>query len=257
MDDAWARVERAAADVESGASQIARRAAAALGALPRERIPEAVDLLLRGHPSMAPLWRLATEALTEPGDVTRPFLDELDSDREAAAAAAASLPDRVLTLSYSSTVVEAIRIRGPAQTVCMRSDPGREGARMAEEIRDRTWAIVIDDGEALAKVPGEAVLTGADAVTPGGVLNKVKTGPLVQAAKAKGVPRYAVAGAAKLVGATLPVIGPFELVPLDLFTAIALPEGLVSPGEAGKRAATFRLAPELEALLHELTTSQR
>jgi Initiation factor 2 subunit family len=236
---------------------MARRAAAALTGLPKDRIPAAVDLLLRGHPSIAPLWRLATEVLaaTDPARAAQAFLAELDSDREAAAAAAAILPDRVLTLSYSSTVVEAIRLRRPAQTVCMRSDPGGEGTRVAEETRDSTWAIVVDDDEALERVPGEAVLVGADALTPEGIVNKVKTRLLAEAARAKGIPRYAVAGTAKLLGAAVPLRAPFELVALELFTAIALPGELVPPREAGKRAATFRLVPRLQALLQDLSTS--
>jgi translation initiation factor eIF-2B subunit delta len=255
VDDAWARVERAAADPDSGAAQIARRAAAALAALSPDRVRNAVDLLLRGHPSMAPLWRLANEVLpaADHAAAARTFLGRLDLDRQAAESAAAMLPDRVLTISYSSTVVEAIRIRRPQQTVCMRSEPGGEGWRMAEETRDVTTPILMDDDEALDRVPGDAVIVGADAVTPQGLVNKVKTAALAGAAGAKGIPRYAVTGETKFIESDLPVGERFEVAGLGLFTAIAVPEGLLSPEQAEERAKAVRLVPELQDLLRELS----
>jgi translation initiation factor eIF-2B subunit delta len=254
MDDAWARVERAAADLDSGAAQVARKAAAALMELPGERVHEAVEALLRGHPTMAPLWRLANDVLatTDAADAARSFLAQLGEDGQAAVTVATQLPDRVLTLSYSSTVVAAIRLRRPLQTVCMRSEPGGEGWRVAEQTRDVTTPILMDDDEALEKVPADAVLVGADAVTPDGVVNKVKTRALADAAQAKGIRRYAVAGATKFVGSSLPLGPAFELTPLDLFTAIAVPRRLLSPGEARARAEEIQLGDELQRLLANL-----
>jgi hypothetical protein len=258
VDEAWARIERAAADADSGAAQVARRAGSAISALPAARVPEAVTLLLRGHPTMAPLWRLATEVLSasDPAGAARSFLTLLDSDQGAASAAAAILPDRVLTLSYSSSVVEAIRLRRPQQTVCMRSEPGGEGWRVAEETRDCTWPIVMDDDEALQKLPGEAVVVGADAVTPEAVVNKVKTRALVEAATSKGIPRYVVAGQTKFVGQALPLRPAFETTPLELFTVVAVPGELLRPEEARRRAGQVRLSPRLRALLEELGDPQ-
>jgi Initiation factor 2 subunit family len=255
VDEAWARVERAAGDGESGAAQIARKAAAALAALPAQRFPEAVDTLLRAHSTMAPLWRLADDVLstTDPAGAARSFLQQLDHDGEAGTTAANILPDRILTLSYSSTVVAAIRIRRPFQTICMRSEPGGEGWRVAEETRDVTTPILMDDDEALEQLPTDAVVVGADAVTPDGVANKVKTGALAEAARAKGIPRYAVAGNTKFVGARLPLQSGFEVTPLELFTAIASPGGLMSPSEARVHAEGFRLREELLRLLEDLS----
>jgi translation initiation factor 2B subunit (eIF-2B alpha/beta/delta family) len=227
--------------------------------LPEGRIRAAIELLLRGHPSMAPLWRLANEALgaANPPAAARAFLTAIDSDREAAAAAASILPDRILTLSYSSTVVEAIRLRRPQQTVCMRSEPGGEGWRVAEETRDCTWPIVMEDDEALENVPAEAILVGADAVTPAGVVNKVKTVALAEAARRKSIPRYAVAGETKFIGAELPLGPAFEVAALGLFTKIASREGLLSPGEAEIRARQATIGPELQNLLRELSGLDR
>ena len=204
---------------------------------------------------MAPLWRLANEALaaTDPAQTARAFLSQLEDDARAAAVAASMLPERILTLSYSSTVVEAIRLRRPLQVVCMRSEPGGEGWRVAEETRDVTTPILMDDEESLAKVPADAVLVGADAVTPEGVVNKVKTKALAEAARTRGIQRYAVAGGTKFVGVRLPLRPAFEVTPLELFTAIAAPGGLLSAAEAGGEAASVTFGVELRRLLEELS----
>jgi translation initiation factor eIF-2B subunit delta len=258
MNQAWARVERAAADADSGAAQIARKAGAALALLPSGRIPDAVELLVRGHPSMAPLWRLANEVLSasDPAEGARSFLAMLDGDEGAASVAAAILPDRILTLSYSSSVVAAIRLRRPQQTVCMRSEPGGEGWRVAEETRDRTWSVVMEDEEALERLPGDAVVVGADAVTPQGVVNKVKTHRLAEAARSKDIPRYVVAGHTKFLGRALPLGAAFETTPLELITAVAAPGGLLGPKEARRRADDVGLSPRLTRLLEELGDPQ-
>jgi translation initiation factor eIF-2B subunit delta len=257
VDDAWARIERAAGDAESGAAQVARRAAAALSALPVEWVPRAVETLLHGHPTMAPLWRLADDVLaaTGPSEAARSFLRQLDDDGAAATSAANVLPNRILTLSYSSTVVAAIRLRRPLQTICMRSEPGGEGWRVAEETRDVTTPILMEDSEALEQIPADAVLVGADAVTPDGMVNKVKTRALAEAAQAKGIPRYAVAGNTKFLGARLPLQATFEVTSLELFTAIAVPGALLSAGEARVRAEAFPLRDELLRLLEDLSRS--
>jgi len=131
----------------------------------------------------------------------------------------------------------------------MRSDPGGEGERMADVVSAWTKAEVVDDERALAEVPAGAVITGADAITPSAVVNKVKTRILAVAAGRHGIPCYAVAGRMKLVDRELPVIGPFEPTPLELFTGVGLPDGLRSPQEAAAEAMAASLHPALLPLL--------
>ena len=219
--------------------------------VPPGRLLEAAGLVLRGHPSMAPLWRLASATL-DSGDGARgaeTFLRELTEDAVPPAALAEVLPDTVLTISYSSSVARAIELRRPSRTICMRSEPGHEGTRLAALIAPWTRVQVMDDDRALLDVPADAALTGADAVTPEAVINKVKSRSLAEAAGRKGIPCYAVAGRTKLVDRPLSVGGPFEAVPLDLFTGIALPYGLLSPAEASAWARRSRLHPALSPLL--------
>jgi hypothetical protein len=72
-----------------------------------------------------------------------------------------------------------------------------------------------------------------------------------------GVPCYVVAGDTKFVEADLSVEAPFERVPLELFSAIATSNGLLSPAEAAERATRARLHPNLSPLLAELSGPRR
>jgi translation initiation factor 2B subunit (eIF-2B alpha/beta/delta family) len=249
-----ARLGRIASDRDSGATQIARAAAEVLGTLTGSEVHEGIRLLLQGHPTMAPLWRLATEVLSagDPARGARTFLDHLQSDAAAASLLAPELPPWILTISYSSSVVEVIQKARISLVTCMRSEPGGEGVRMAEAVAPNR-ARVIEDDEAIRLVPAAAVVVGADAVSPAGLVNKVKTRALTEAARAKGVPCYAVAGDTKFVDAELPVESPFERAPLELFTAIATPDGLLSPSEAAERAAQGNIHPDLAELLTVLS----
>src|SRR5919197_4543853 len=118
---AWAEIRAVASDRRSGAAQLARRAATALGALGEHELLDAVGVLLEGHPSMAPLWRLGSALLgsDDHAAAARHFVETLDWETQAAAAvvaaslgsasASASLrrdaqprSTRVITFSYTS-----------------------------------------------------------------------------------------------------------------------------------------------------------
>jgi translation initiation factor 2B subunit (eIF-2B alpha/beta/delta family) len=248
-----ATVEAVASDRRSGAREIARAAAEALAGLDPEVVPGAVRALLRAHPAMAPLWRLATAVLEaeDPATGASRFLELLRRDDGVPRVAAPLLPDAVLTISWSSTVVAALRLRRPRTVLCMVSEPGGEGRRTAEALAD-LGARALPDEEALAAFPAGAAVVGADAVGPGGLVNKVRTGALCRAARGRGLPAIALAGETKLVSADLPAPGPFERVPLGLLDAVVLPDGPVGPDEAARRARAVPLHPSLPPLLEEL-----
>jgi len=251
---AWDDIETLARDRTMGAAATADRAARVLPAIPRDELVDAVEALLTGHPSMAPLWRLAHAALTskDPAAAAEGFRHELEGDSTAAFALSPALPGRILTISYSQSVVEALTVRKPRVVVCMESRPGGEGLSMAGTVSAYSDVEVVDDDRAIAELPAEAVLIGADAITPTVVINKVKSLELVQAAAAAGMPCYVVAGSSKLVPCELPVSDPFQAVPLELFTRIALPAGLLHPPAVAERAAAVPMHRALRALTEQL-----
>ncbi len=251
-------MERAASDRSSGAAEIARAAAGALGRLPGELVMPAIELLLRGHPSMAPLWRLASEMLSRPdrASAARGFAPVLEGDRNEGDALASQLAGRrVITISYSSSVVDLVRRARPASVLCMRSDPGGEGTHAAEKMSAWTSAAVVEDDDAISQMPGDVVVVGADAVTPRAVINKVNTRALAEAARARDLPIYAVADESKFIADELPVASPFEATPLELFVAVAGPDGLLDAKRAGEHALARPIHPKLRPLLEALLSS--
>jgi hypothetical protein len=256
VDDPWASVRRAAADGTSGAAAIASKVLFAVAKMSPNDRAQAMEMMIRAHPSMAPLWHMASfSAKPEDGRFADLWFS-LGLRRQLSEQphlAADLLPKgTIVTISSSSSVAEAIALRPPERVVCMRSEPGGEGQRMAEHISGVTRAEVIDDEAAIAQVPGDMVVMGADAVTPQGLVNKVKTRALAEAARARGVPCLAVAGRAKFVARELPIRPPFEHVPLDLIGMVVDEDRVMSPTEAAAYAQEWDLHPSLLPLLQLL-----
>jgi methylthioribose-1-phosphate isomerase len=95
----------------------------------------------------------------------------------------------------------------------------------------------------------DAVVTGADAVTPGGVVNKAGTRALAAAARRAGVPWIVLAGELKLVGAEVPVVAPFERTPIGLAGAVVAGGQLLPPQRASVLAASRPPDPRLASLM--------
>jgi hypothetical protein len=114
-------------------------------------------------------------------------------------------------------------------------------------------AEVVGDADAIERLPRvDSVVVGADAVTPGNVVNKAGTRALATAARAAGVPCIVLAGELKFLGAEVPVVPPFERTPLSLAGAVAWGGRLLGPPEASAAARAQRLDPGLSALLATL-----
>jgi translation initiation factor 2B subunit (eIF-2B alpha/beta/delta family) len=253
--EAWQGIHEAASDRLSGASKIVRRAAEALSALPSHDLEEAVLTLIRGQPSMAPLWRLGTEALgsKDHAEAARSFSIRVAAERDRIGRqAAALLPRLVVVHSFSSTVIAAVAGSG-SEAICARSDPGGEGAATAKML-DKLGArarLVKDDAALAAVAEAGAVVVGADAVGPAGVVNKIGTLRLAVASRRHSTPCYALAGESKLLAADLPAEHPFERTPLDLFTSVITEDGPLTPSQTARLATRRTLHPSLAALLEE------
>ena len=254
VDDA---IRRAARDRTSGAAEIAYVVARALPTLAdRRAVLAAARVLLRAHPAMAPLWRMLADAFREGGSAaSRSWTDRLASEPDAVARAGSWLVPRravVLTHSASSTVVAAIRVarKRVRRVVCSESLPGGEGARLARRLsRDGFDTTVVADAE-MARASGEAdlVLTGADAVTEHGVVNKVGTHLLALAAREAGVPLYAVAGSSKLLpdAAWVPARAPrYDRTPHVLVDGVVCEDGSLGAGAVRRAVRRIAIPDEL------------
>jgi hypothetical protein len=215
-----AAVLAAASDRRGGATEVAARALDGLLEVAGDPslLEEAVAMLVAGQPAMAPLWHLARAArATDPPAALAELRRRLDDDAEAAVAAATGWLRRrltgqleaVATVSHSSLVDGVLARAWPASSL-------RHSGRPADPV---------------------VGLVGADAIGPVAFLNAAGTGKLVAR-----LPTLVVATAIKLVPMEpfRRLAGPgFEAVPLDRVSAVVLGPEVLSPAEAGRRAAAL------------------
>jgi hypothetical protein len=216
-----AAVLLAARDRRGGATEIAARALDGLLEIAADaaRLEAAMAVLLAGQPAMAPIWHLAVAAAgPDPPAALAALRRRLDDDAEAAVAVAAAWlgrrplagPGAVATVSHSSLVDRVLVRRWPSAEPAAGPPPAREVA-----------------------------VVGADAIGPEAFLNAAGTAEL-----AASLPTLVVATAIKLVpaGPFARLAGPgFEPVRLDAVDAVVLGPEVLSPAEAGRRAAALAI----------------
>ena len=209
-----AAVERLRADATSGASELLPHAIDILRGT-ADLLPDAaLDVARavgRAQPSMASLWNAALASLRDrraPGAI-----DRFDERRRRAPDALVRCaldqmllpgagPCHVVTISFSGSVAACLRAaarRAPLRVSCAEGRPGLEGRRMARALAESGIAVDFWGDAALGEAlqqegAGETVvLVGADAVTPGWILNKTGTSMLAAVAAERGVPVYVAA----------------------------------------------------------------
>ncbi|MFB6082228.1 MAG: NUDIX domain-containing protein [Halanaeroarchaeum sp.] len=234
-------VETVRSDEEHGSAYVSLRALEVLrdaAALAVERdqgdwahLEKTAHGLLDARPTMAAVRnrvnRVMAVAVPEgtPAAVERAATDALSAaqaaDGETAERAAAALADeRVVTLSRSGTVEDALTRGDPAGVTVAESRPGGEGVAVAERLAEAGVDVTLTTDANLpgAVESGSLVLVGADTVlADGAVVNKVGSRAAALAAADAGVDCYAVCASDK--------ISPDESVPIEAGHPPALYEG--------------------------------
>ncbi len=291
-----------AADRESGASDILARAITILRealASPDADVAHVAASICAAHPGMAPLWNAAATAVRAraeedparferfaarvrraPDALARFALEALCPEGTAMDGAARLTPLRVVTVSNSSSVGGVLEVLSQVRALrvaCAEGRPVLEGRLQAARLAAAGAQVDFFTDAAIGQALGaaEAVLVGADAVTPEWFLNKVGTRLVASAAQLQGVPVYVLAsrdkfashllaerlaprdGAPSEVWGTAPggviVRNPyFERVPLDLVAGVISDVGLL--GTAGVAEVCASIDQELPAsIFHHLT----
>ena len=282
LNDLNHRVRRIAVDRTSGASELVGEVVGVL----TEALRNGLDLtpiardLVRGQPSMAPVWNLAGQALAS---ISNPsafvhYAAQLARAPQTLAREARGLllidpnpaPLRIVTISFSGTVLITLRALAADHLLnvsCAEGLPALEGRRMAQRLAELGIPVTHYADAALSQAldGADAVLVGADAVSPDWFLNKSGTRMLSAAAAQQGVPVYVCATRDKLVSRAIagrlsvrdespleiwPASPPgvtvrnryFEPTPLDLVSAVIsdigvlgaalVPDACRSPHEA-------------------------
>jgi ribose 1,5-bisphosphate isomerase len=215
-------VETVRADDEHGSAYISVRALEVLrdaGALAIERdegdwphIVKTARALLEARPTMAAVHnrvnRVLSVAETErtPAAVESAATEAIDAaiaaDRETASSATAHVEDeRVVTMSRSGTVLDAITRGDPAAVTVAESRPGGEGVAVATDLAAADVDVTLTSDANIPAVVDDATvcLVGADTVLPdGSFVNKVGSRVLALAARDADVPLYVVCASDKL-----------------------------------------------------------
>ena len=232
---------------------LAREAAAALAGCaddPRALVMACRRLVERQSAS-GPLWWLAARVVASPDPGTEAWrsAEALRRD-ETPAVVAASLPDDVVVtvLGWPEQVTEALRIRGDARVLVV--DALGDGSPLVAAL-DRAGseaALVPEAGIGAAVASSSLVLLDASAVGPGGFLAVTGSRAAAAVAYTEQIPVWVVAGAGRILPERLwaamvervtalghPWDADWEVVPIELATAVIGPEGLLAPAEAMDR----------------------
>jgi translation initiation factor eIF-2B subunit delta len=274
-------------DNRSGAAQLAQKGAQLLLEVLKTGKAEEIKVLGRAlvdaQPSMAPMVNLvnhlfaAIDALQDQQSIkekgiaaVQGFLDDLIAGPERIKGNALALlkdKKRVMTHSYSSTVLEVLGHAEGVEVICPESCPLLEGVRTAQELGERgiRTRIVVDSAAPSLMGECDVVIVGADAVTPEGVVNKIGTYALALAAREQKVPFYVLAGQEKFL--PLPLLieerDPkevtqeaiphskvenryFDCTPLKLITGVVTQDGVIPGKEVRKRLENMEISKELQ-----------
>ena len=262
------RLAALAANTTAGAAELLAEAidilfAARASDLDMRDIARAVR---EAQPTMAPLWNAVAAASSDDPERLNQFAQRVRRAPAALARYAAAhftddepqRPLRVVTLSYSSSVVfalDAIRATRPLHVTCSESRPALEGRRLAARLAAAGVSVAYFGDAAIGHAlhGADAVLVGADAIASFWFLNKSGTRMLAAAATQQGVPVYVAATRDKFAGpelaarlvvrngepgevwaeppAGVDVRNPyFESTPLDLVTAVISDIGVLGAG---------------------------
>jgi translation initiation factor eIF-2B subunit delta len=280
-------------DTRSGAAELAQRGARLLlDALKQGKADEVRTLgkaLLDVQPSMAPMVNLvhhlfhAIESIEDPHDIQEKgrtaiqgFLEGLLTGPEKIKVNALALLQgrrRVMTHSYSSTVLGVLENAQGIEVICPEARPLAEGLSTAKALGAKGIQVrLVADFAALSLV-GECdvVMVGADAITLDGVVNKIGTYGLALAAQDKKIPFYVLAGKEKflhppfaqalriekkdpqeITGETIPNVVVenryFDVTPLDLITAVVTQAGMISADEVQKELQRMQISKGLQGV---------
>jgi len=284
-------------DTLSGASQLAAKAARLLLDFLRDGSEDELVLqtrtlsraLVDAQPSMAPIVNLvnhlfrAIEGLNDSLEIKARGISAIEVFLERLIKGAEGIRDyalpllrgkrTLLTHSYSSTVLGVLEHAQGVEVICTEARPLFEGTRTAKELGKRGIKVrLVVDFAAFSLIREcDLVIVGADAITPGGIVNKIGTYGLALAAKEEGVPFYALAGKEKYLPSPFsyalridkhdpkeiieePIINGvvenfyFDLTPLYLISGVVTQDGVMSGQEAQESLDKMEISKELTGL---------
>jgi translation initiation factor 2B subunit (eIF-2B alpha/beta/delta family) len=271
-----------AKDGNSGASEMMASTLNCLLAIPDETmvsIPpsdweEFAIALHRAKPSIAPLFNIANTILLLlekglPGiDLIHGAIMDLQERERKSGLRITDLSaenikgERLMTTSYSSTVAQVLKALAKDREIevtVAEALPGGEGRQFAKLLSGHGMHVeMIHDSTVFSRMAEmDAVLVGADSVTRSGLVNKIGTRALAEAARVFDADAYAVCGWSKISPVVLSdlityenvvdrnlmeFIQVFESTPLELFTLLVTDRQVLTPADLEKEIQLSKVA---------------
>jgi translation initiation factor eIF-2B subunit delta len=246
--------------------------------------------LISSQPTMAPFLNLANAVLMRiehendvegikeaVGEAAQAFLRGLREIPRRIAIHTSNLlsgKDGILTHSYSSMVFETIRFVSNAgrglKVICTESRPTLEGVNLAKKLAAQgvNVHLALDSAAPSLLVEADLFLTGGDALSPLGLVNKIGTYGIATAARDLGVPFYALCGTDKILteglaerlriepkdsGEVLPAPHPgievinryFDITPIQFLSGVVTEEGVWERDQLHQFISGFRVCEAL------------
>jgi hypothetical protein len=258
------RLRAVARSEGAGPGLLVREAAAALAGLGSEPagIVTACRRLVERHPTVGPMWWLASRVLCAADPVAEAWLvaDELEADATVAHLVA-TLPDdaTVVLVGWPEQAVDAVRRRGDVSVRLVSS--GGESSGLAPRLRRAGVEVdeVADAGVGAAAAAADLVVLEAVALGPARFVATAGSRAAAAVAATCGVPVWLVAGAGRALpeplwaaverrfegGPEAPWERPEELVGVGLCQVVVGEHGRGAPSAAPRPA--WGVAPELLA----------
>ncbi|MBI0584165.1 MAG: hypothetical protein ISF22_08060 [Methanomassiliicoccus sp.] len=280
-------VETLAKDTGSGASEMHAAILNSLLAISNEDLTaisatEWEDFCISIHkakPSVAPVFNIANtimlkleQGIKDGESLHQTLLEMIEEERRSGARiaehAARSVRGRwFMTTSYSSTVAHVLRIIARDRRIKVtvaEAAPGGEGRLFAKLLSDQGMEVeIIYDSTVFARMEHlDGVIVGADSVTTSGLVNKVGTRALAEAARAYDLDVYGVCGWSKICPVVLSNFGfrtenvgtrltehqqMFESTPLDLFSGIITDRGVLPSADLRMELKVRKVARTLSS----------
>ena len=219
----------------------------------------------------------ATDLLRAARDAALQFIDDASHANRTTVSQAEALIHEgatVLTHSRSSTVLatllQAKHSGRSFVVIATESRPMLEGRSLAASLGDARVDVILiaDSAAAAAMCDADIILIGADKLTPYDVVNKIGTRMIALAARERSLPVFALCDTSKFIdddysgkpadrmndpaelwdnppAGVTPHNRYFEHTPIEYFRGIMTEDGLLSSGEARRRAERAVIDPEL------------
>lgn len=234
-----------------------------LSAIPGSDWEDFAVSIYHAKPSIAPVFNIANtimlmmeQGAKGGGTLRLTLLEMLERERKSATRIAEHAARIVkgrwfMTTSYSATVAQVLKAMSKTRRLKVsvaESAPGGEGRQFAKLLADQGMEVeVIYDSTVFARMEHlDGAIVGADSVTASGLVNKVGTRALAEAARAHDLDAYAVCGWSKICPVVLSDLSVstnnlgkrltehvqvFESAPLDLFSHIITDQGNLSSAD--------------------------